>query len=133
MKGANRAMEDKPSANAKEEQQRSANKRIPSLIQITARQTIEEEEARAFLALQERAFTYVTRTSAAVLAPIIIIFFLQGFRVGGFNLPKEFLYLLIAATLGKLAESMLIAMRFLFPQRRVKKRYRPPRTGQSEK
>ena len=73
-----------------------------------------KHERQQFLDLRERAFDHVVGSSKTVLTVALLIILLQGFGLGGFNLPKEILYALLVATIGKTAESLIIVMRFLF-------------------
>jgi len=75
---------------------------------------VEGEERRRFLNLRDRAFNYVVKSSWINGAAVLVIVLLQGFHFGGFNLPREILYALLVATIGKVAESLIIVMHFLF-------------------
>lgn len=84
---------------------------------------VEDEERRQLLELQKKAFNHVVSSSKVVLLPVLVIIFLQGFGLWGFRLPKELLYILIVATVSKLAESFYVVLRFLFdPNKKRQKR-----------
>jgi hypothetical protein len=78
------------------------------------RRSINERREQQILNLRKRAFRYTLVSSSTMLVVILIITLLQGFRLWGFDLPKEILYALLVATIGKVAESLFIVMRFLF-------------------
>lgn len=78
------------------------------------RRSIKERRDVQILDLRKRAFTYTVVSSSAMLVVILIITLLQGFRLWDFDLPKEILYALLVATIGKVAESLFIVMKFLF-------------------
>jgi hypothetical protein len=69
---------------------------------------VEDEERKRFLNLRDRAFNYVVKSSWINGAAVLLIVLLQGFHLGGFNLPREILYALLVATIGKVAESLII-------------------------
>lgn len=78
------------------------------------RTSTKEQGAKQILTLRARAFHYIVTGSTLMLILIPIIMLLQGFHLWGFNLPDHLLYALVAMAIGKLIESLLIVMRFLF-------------------
>jgi len=87
----------------------------PKLVpEARGQRSVKERTELQILDLRKRAFKYTVVSSSAILFAILAITMLQGFRLWGFDLPKEILYALLVATIGKAAESVLIVMRFLF-------------------
>lgn len=87
----------------------------PSLVRCRRRvKSTKEQQENQILVLRNRAFRYTLISSAATLFLVFVIMLLQGFQLWGFNLPGQLLYTLLAATVGKVAESLFIVMRFVF-------------------
>lgn len=78
------------------------------------RRSMKERREQQILTLRKRAFNYTVVSSSTMLLVILMITLLQGFRLWGFDLPREILNALLVATIGKVAESLFIVMRFLF-------------------
>jgi hypothetical protein len=70
---------------------------------LTPKEFIEREEALSNIAMRERAITFLFTAYGGLLASTVIIIFLQGFHLGGFNLDSGFLNWLGGATIGEVA------------------------------
>jgi len=76
--------------------------------------SISKKGEEQLLTLRSLALNNVLTNSRFTLAWILIVILLQGFHLWGFNLPDQLLYALLAATIGELAKSLAVVMRFLF-------------------
>lgn len=65
-------------------------------------------------ATQDRIVTFLLVAYGSLLAATMIIFFLQGFKLWGFNLDTSILKWLGGATIGEVAGLLAIAIRRLF-------------------
>ena len=70
---------------------------------LTPKEFIEREEALSNIAMRERAVTFLFTAYGGLLASTVIIIFLQGFHLWGFNLESGFLNWLGGATIGEVA------------------------------
>lgn len=90
--------------------------------QSPEKRPIDEEERRTALELRKKAFGYLRWSYGAAFIATVLILLLQGFRVRGFELSREVLYLLITNTIGNLAGLMVFAYQFLFPRPTTRRR-----------
>jgi hypothetical protein len=86
--------------------------------------SIDEQERKLGLLLRKRMFTYLLCINLLILVPTLIIFFLQGFRIWGFDLPPAILYSLMATAMGTVAESFYLAVRSTFSEHATMSRRR---------
>jgi hypothetical protein len=70
---------------------------------LTPKEYIEHEEAMSNIALREHAASFLFKAYAGLLASTVLIIFLQGFHLWGFQLDAGFLNWLGAATIGEVA------------------------------
>ena len=68
------------------------------------------------LRLRERSVYLMLSLFALGLVSTFVIIFFEGFHVGGFDLPDEFLHWLGGATVGEVAGLLVITFRYLFPK-----------------
>ena len=75
---------------------------VPYLIVLT-RSGARRMEAMSNIALREHAASFLFKAYAGLLASTVLIIFLQGFQLWGFQLDAGFLNWLGAATIGEVA------------------------------
>ena len=68
---------------------------------LTSKEFIAQEQAMSDINLREKMVNTLLRIYSLLIAVTVIIFLLQGFKLGGFNLPEELLRWLGIATVGE--------------------------------
>jgi len=70
---------------------------------LTTDEFIRTEQALSHIALKDKAVNFLVIAYGGLLASTVIIIFLQGFQLWGFNLDQDFLNWLGVATVGEVA------------------------------
>lgn len=82
--------------------------------QLTVSEFIEREKALRGLGMQERAVMFLFISYGGLLLATVVIIFLQGFKVYGFQLETSLLRWLGGATVGEVAGLALLVYKALF-------------------
>jgi hypothetical protein len=91
--------------------------RAASKLRRRRRKSVQEERQRQNIKLQATAFYFLLGATAIILASVLLILFLQGFALDGFNLPVKLLYVLITGTILEVAGAFYFIVGVLFGKR----------------
>ena len=81
---------------------------------LTHKAFIEHEQAMSNIGLREQIVTFLLWAYGLSLACTFVLFFLQGFQVGGFNLPESILKWLGGAMIAEVAGLLGLVIGALF-------------------
>ena len=86
----------------------------PDRISIQVKDWVEQITVVNTVDLQRKIIGFLLFAYGFLLVSTIAIFFLQGFRLGGFNLDAALLKWLGAATIGEIAGLMALTLKAVF-------------------